>query len=380
MPITVRDGGYYFPAYFGRFIDSLASEIDHLILFAHRSDSRCDPADYQLFQTNIELVLLPEKKSSPSLLLNHRRFTRMFEAYEKGLDAFLVRGPTTLMPFIAESLKQTPMAFLMVGDHLEGLKSSKQASWRKSLIEKFWQFIYRRIERKLPEVMVIANSEKLVEKYKKKAYRFARTHTTTISEDDLWIKEDTCNGDLIQLLYCGRIAQEKRIDDIIEAVDLLQKEYSSIVLNIVGWDEAEGKYINYLQRLIKGKGLADSVKILGYIPAGAPLMQKYRECDIFVLASYAEGFPRVLWEAMANCLPIVSTNVGSIPDYIGHFIDLVPPNNPVLLAEAIKKVILDSDYRKKIIKTGFNLVQDVTLEKQTRQLVSLIEEYANRSK
>jgi glycosyltransferase involved in cell wall biosynthesis len=374
-----RDGGYFFPAYFGRFIDSLASEVNRLILFVHRSDSPCDPADYQLYQTNIELVLLPEKKSSPSLLFNHRRFTRIFEAYEKDMDAFLVRGPTTLMPFIAESLRQTPVAFLMVGDHLEGLKSSKQALWRKFLIEKFWQFIYRRIERKLSEVMVITNSEKLFEKYEKKAYRIARTHTTTITEDDLWIRENTCTGDSIHLLYSGRIAQEKRIDDIIEAVDLLQKEYASIVLNIVGWDEAEGNYTNYLQRLINGKGLENSIKILGYIPAGEPLMQKYRESDIFVLASSVEGFPRVLWEAMANCLPIVSTNVGSIPEYVGHFIDLVPPNQPELLAEAIKKVLSDKEYRKSIIKKGFSLAQDVTLEKQTKQLVTLIEDYANKS-
>lgn len=382
MPIVEKDGAYFFPAYFGRFIDSLASEVRRLILFAHRSDSPCDQADYQLSQTNIELVLLPEKKSSPSLLLNHRRFTRMFKAYEKDLDAFLVRGPTTLMPFIAESLKQTPIVFLMVGDHLEGLKSSKLASLRKFFIGKFWQFIYKRIERKLPEVMVIANSEKLFEKYEKKASRIARTRTTTITEDDLWIREDTCTGDLIQLLYCGRIARQKGLEDIIEAVCLLRQEILPVSLSIVGWEESGDGFLRALSQLIDEKGLTQNIKLLGYLPVGERLFQKYRESDVFVLASRSsfEGFPRVLWEAMANCLPIVSTNVGSIPEYVGHFIDLVPPNDPVLLAEAIKKVILNREYRKKIIRTGFNLVQDITLEKQTRQLVTLIEDHANHSK
>lgn len=382
MPVVARDGGYYFPAYFGRFIDSLASEIDHLILFAHRSDSPCDPADYRISHTNIEFVLLAEKKSSPCLLLNHRRFMRMIEAYENELDAFLVRGPTTLMPFIAECFSKTPVIFLMVGDHLEGLESSKQASWRKLLIRIFWEYIYMRIDKKLPEVLVIANSEKLFKKYGRKAAGIARTHTTTISENDLWFREDTCGGDLIQLLYCGRIAQQKGLEDIIEAVHLLRQENSPVSLRIVGWKEAGDGFFRVLTQLIDEKGLEQYIKFPGYLPAGEPLFQQYQESDVFVLASRSsfEGFPRVLWEAMANCLPIVSTNVGSIPEYIGHFIDLVPPNNPVLLAEAIKKVILDSDYRKKTIKTGFNLVQDVTLEKQTRQLVSLIEEYANRSK
>ena len=100
------------------------------------------------------------------------------------MTAFLVRGPTTLMPFIAESLKHTPMVFLMVGDHLAGLESGERSSWRKYLIRKFWQYIYKRIDQQLPDVFIIANSEKLYKKYESKALGIARTHTTTLSESD----------------------------------------------------------------------------------------------------------------------------------------------------------------------------------------------------
>lgn len=376
-----RDEGYFFPGYFGRFIDSLAAELERLILFVHDADSYTDLADYQLVQKNIEVKILPKKKSSPNLLLNHRRYTKIIERYEKDLTAFLVRGPTTLMPFIAESLKQTPMVFLMVGDHLAGLESGERSSWRKYLIRKFWQYIYKRIDQQLPDVFIIANSEKLYKKYESKALGIARTHTTTLSESDFWFREDTCTGDSIQLFYCGRIAQEKGLEDIIESVDLLRKENISVNLNIVGWDESGEKYSKELLQLIEEKGLKNYIKFIGYLPAGEALFRQYRASDIFVLASKSsfEGFPRVLWEAMANSLPIVSTNVGSIPEYVGHFIDLVPPNQPELLAEAIKKVLLNEEYRKSIIEKGFNLAQDVTLEKQTKQLVTLIEDYANKS-
>ncbi len=376
-----RDEGYFFPGYFGRFIDSLAAELERLILFVHDADSYTDLADYQLVQKNIEVKILPKKKSSPNLLLNHRRYTKIIERYEKDLTAFLVRGPTTIMPFIAESLKQTPMVFLMVGDHLAGLESGERSSWRKYLIRKFWQYIYKRIDQQLPDVFIIANSEKLYKKYESKASGIARTHTTTLSESDFWFREDTCTGDSIQLLYCGRIAQEKGLEDIIESVDLLRKENISVNLNIVGWDESGEKYSKVLLQLIEEKGLKNYIKFIGYLPAGEALFRQYRASDIFVLASKSsfEGFPRVLWEAMANSLPIVSTNVGSIPEHVGHFIDLVPPNQPELLAEAIKKVLLNEEYRKSIIEKGFNLAQDVTLEKQTKQLVTLIEDYANKS-
>lgn len=355
--------------------------MDRLILFAHQSESLTDLADYQLLQKNIEFVLLAKKKSSPNLLFTRRRFTRIIEIHSIDLDAFLVRGPTTLMPFIAESLRPIPMVFLMVGDHLAGLNSSKQAPWRKFLIKKFWQYIYKRIENNLPEVMVIANSEKLYEKYKKDACRIARTHTTSLSENDLWMRDDTCENHPIQLLFSGRIAEEKGIEDILEAICLLRNDQVQVNLNIVGWEEAGGQYSDHLLRLIDEKKLTESVKIIGYLAAGEALYQQYRNSDIFVLASKSsfEGFPRVLWEAMANCLPIVSTSVGSIPDYVGDFIDLVPPNDPKLLAEGIKKVLVDEDYRKSMIRKGFELAQDITLEKQTRQLVSLIKDYARAS-
>ncbi len=56
------------------------------------------------------------------------------------------------------------MVFLMVGDHLAGLESGERSSWRKYLIRKFWQYIYKRIDQQLPDVFIIANSEKLYKK------------------------------------------------------------------------------------------------------------------------------------------------------------------------------------------------------------------------
>ena len=158
------------------------------------------------------------------------------------------------MPFIAESLKHTPMVFLMVGDHLAGLESGERSSWRKYLIRKFWQYIYKLIDQHLPDVFIIANSEKLYKKYESKALGIARTHTTTLSESDFWFREDTCTGDSIQLLYCGRIAQEKGLEDIIESVDLFERNIS-VNLNIVGWNESGENCSKLLFQLIEEKGL-----------------------------------------------------------------------------------------------------------------------------
>jgi glycosyltransferase involved in cell wall biosynthesis len=76
----------------------------------------------------------------------------------------------------------------------------------------------------------------------------------------------------------------------------------------------------------------------------------YNSMDVFVLPSYREGFSRVILEASACGLPIVTTDVRGcrtavIPQQNSL---LVPVHRPQDLAEAIKKLLLDENLREKM--------------------------------
>jgi len=130
-------------------------------------------------------------------------------------------------------------------------------------------------------------------------------------------------------------------------------------------------------------GVQGTVTVATARPVGPALFEFYRRADIFVIASRSsfEGFPRVIWEAMAHNLPVVATRVGSIPLFLVHERDaiLVPPHSPADLANAIARTIRDSGLRKLLIGSGMQLARMNTLEARAEELMSRIQDYLDHN-
>jgi glycosyltransferase involved in cell wall biosynthesis len=82
------------------------------------------------------------------------------------------------------------------------------------------------------------------------------------------------------------------------------------------------------------------------------VIARYRESDIFALASFAEGVPVVLMEAMSMEIPCVATWVNGIPELIRNEVDglLVPPSDEEQFAGALSRLMKDSGLRRRIGK------------------------------
>jgi glycosyltransferase involved in cell wall biosynthesis len=86
---------------------------------------------------------------------------------------------------------------------------------------------------------------------------------------------------------------------------------------------------------------------------GADLDAAYADADLFVLPSRAETYGMVVTEALARALPVVATEVGGVPEALGLAGDgsrpglLIPPDDPVVLAGALRDWLTDSDLRER---------------------------------
>ncbi len=380
IPAIIQLGKICVPGYLGRFLDELAIHMDRLVLFLHEPNTGENVNfDYPLQGANIDIVLLPPRKSAPYRLLHAQKFSRFIKQHSQDIDALMLRGPSPLLPSLANADKSLPTILMIIGDYLVGIDSLPQPAWRKMLIRLMETVNYHEQLKVARKSLVFVNSKILFDQYDGIANRLIETRTTTLTKDDFYIREDTCQNRPIHLLYTGRMDPAKGLVDMVKALSLLVHEGEDVVLDFVGWSEANSDILDQINSTTKQEGVEDRVFYHGYKSVGPELFAYYKMADIYLIASQAsEGFPRTIWEAMAHCLPVVATRVGSIPDFIEGAAELVEPRDPTALAHSIQKLILDSELRKKYMSRAFEIAKEKTLETQvgnmSRDIIQWVKE------
>jgi glycosyltransferase involved in cell wall biosynthesis len=149
----------------------------------------------------------------------------------------------------------------------------------------------------------------------------------------------------LELLSIGRLVPAKGHLILLEALKILHQRDLPMNLTIIGG----GPDLPALEEFVARSGLTASVTFTSAL-SHAQTIAQLRRADIFALASFAEGIPVALMEAMSLGLPCVSTPIAGIPELIRSGVDglLVPPANPLALAEALESLALDSALRKSL--------------------------------
>lgn len=103
-------------------------------------------------------------------------------------------------------------------------------------------------------------------------------------------------------LFVGRVAHEKNIGFLLEAMVHARQRRPDLLLMIAG----EGPAMGDLQKQVASLGMADAVRFVGYLDRRQGLPDCYAAADVFVFASRTETQGLVLLEAMAAGLPVIA--------------------------------------------------------------------------
>lgn len=151
----------------------------------------------------------------------------------------------------------------------------------------------------------------------------------------------------------SRLVGEKGVRYFLEAIRILAHKGVSCQVLIAG----EGPERNVLEEITREGNTKIEVSFLGQLEDMSEFLGRI---DVFVCPSLSEGMPIGMLEAMAAGRPIVATRVGGIPEAIRDGVDgvLIAPRDPVVLAEALAKIIEDDDFRRTIAANALERARD----------------------
>jgi len=185
----------------------------------------------------------------------------------------------------------------------------------------------------------------------------------------------------LRLVCTGRMVPEKGHIVLLEAIQLLRERGIRVEATLIGAGPERKSLEDYATR----HRLTDVVHFTGALSHQETLGQ-LRRADLFALASFAEGIPVSLMEAMSLGLPCVGTCIAGIPELIRDGIDglLVPPANATALANALGSLLEDhllrrnlgSSARQRIIHQ-YNLPLNQELLAHAFQLKTAVGEASN---
>ncbi len=155
----------------------------------------------------------------------------------------------------------------------------------------------------------------------------------------------------------AHLSHEKGHVDILKAVSLIRHRCPDTCYVFVG----EGVMREQLEEQARHLGVSDIVHFTGFRKDSEALMKNF---DIFCLPSLSEGLSSAIMSAMACSLPVISTNVGGIPELVIHGKTglLTEPSAPDQLADSLYRMLTSPEERirfgsegRKIVETRFTI-------------------------
>ena len=183
------------------------------------------------------------------------------------------------------------------------------------------------------------------------------------------IKTGACQG-----ICVARLDALKGINDLVRGVAECKTMRVGFDLSLVGDGPCRGE----LEGLVRSLDLSDEISFLGWREDVPALLM---HADMYVLASYTEGMPLSILEAMAAGLPVVATAVGGVPELVQDGVTglLVPPRDPQALAGAMSRLVKDPALRRRMGEAGRRRVEEhFSFDRMVQQYEDLYRELLAR--
>ena len=169
----------------------------------------------------------------------------------------------------------------------------------------------------------------------------------------------------------------KGLDYSLKALKILKKDFPKIHLVVIGKIKKDG----HTQRVIKELKLEDHVIFKSNL-SKLQIKELYASSSIAIVSSLYEGFGYPVIEAMSCEIPLIATNISSIPELTSDYAKLIEPKDEQMISNGVKEILLDYPKYQEIARNGRqHIIQNFNWLKITEEyekiILSTIEKFKN---
>jgi glycosyltransferase involved in cell wall biosynthesis len=279
----------------------------------------------------------------------------------------LIRAPAAnaILAFVIARVLRKPTVLFLVGPPAAGALSGRHRRALRGAIRLAAWLEWTSIIWMARRVPVFAYGSHLAGRLKRSGARDVSVTFTSLVESIPALPERRISQPPFKVLFVGRFGREKGLDTLLDGLSLLLADKFPVHLDLVG-DGPLATELRSRAALLEDK----TVQFHGWLPEGPDLNRLFDQADLFVQPSRQEGIPKVLVKAMAYGLPIVATCIGGIPDIVSQGVQglLIPADDPVRLAQAMRIILDDSDLGQRLGKAGREFANAHTASKQSSMI------------
>lgn len=276
---------------------------------------------------NVTLHPSPHSKRLHGDVFRHKKFVvetglKLHEQYGFDLiDAHFLPPLMTQIRGGLELSKKTGVPLIAEFMHLPGLP--RASCWNEWMEGKIALYFLKKYRKKIHDFRIINRGE--IGKYFEENLKISASHLHFISsiylDFDLFHPTNETREPQ-SFIVAGRLAKNKGLLLIAEAVAHVREKYPQVTLKVVG----EGEMMPALEAFIRKNALEKNIELLGWLPTQGDVGKLYNRVQASLMASSNEGGPRVVFESMACETPVLCTRVGESQEVIrdgenGRFMD-----------------------------------------------------------
>lgn len=265
--------------------------------------------------SNIEVVELPPVNSYVCAYKNIGAYYKAIKYVKPLVDLIYCRVPDPFC-WMPKLLFNMPTSMHYVGDTIDATRQNeKWSSLRKRVMitgymPEYWLTLAASRRSK-----VYTNGTHLLAKLNRHGINAIPVISSTVSINDIVSPDTRANVSVPpRMIYIGYLRYAKGMNLLKRLWLKIKAEYPDFKFDIVG----NGEMMADIQEFIVANNLTENIVMHGRVDSRSEIKRLLRSADLFVFPSLSEGSPRVVIEAMAEGVPVISTPVGSLP---GTFTD-----------------------------------------------------------